>query len=97
MPVTIDMPAARIERLEARITPEVKRLIQEAANLEGRTVSEFLITSAQAAARKTIEEYQAMKLSARDREIFIAALLNPPEPSARLKAAAKRYKKTVRS
>ena len=82
---------ARLERLEARISPEVKQLIQEAADLEGRTLSEFLITSAQAAARKVIDEYQTMRLTARDRDAFVSALLNAPEPSARLKAAARRY------
>ncbi|MEO8592407.1 MAG: DUF1778 domain-containing protein [Candidatus Solibacter sp.] len=82
----------RLERLEARISPEVKQLIQEAADLEGRTMSEFLITSAQAAAKKVIEEYQTMKLTVSDRNAFVSALLNAPEPSPKLRAAAKRYK-----
>jgi uncharacterized protein (DUF1778 family) len=90
MPVPTIVPA-RLERLEARISPEGKQLIQEAADLEGRTLSEFLITSAQAAAKKVIEEYQTMKLTARDRDAFVSALFNSPEPSARLRTAAKRY------
>lgn len=97
MPVitTVQPGNTRVERLEARITPEVKRLIQEAAEIEGRTMSEFLIASAQAAAKKVIDEYQTMKLTARDRDVFVAALLDSPEPSARLAAAAKRYRQVT--
>jgi uncharacterized protein (DUF1778 family) len=97
MIVPILVPSARIERLEARVTPEVKQLIQEAVDLEGRTMSEFLINSAQAAAKKVIDDHRSMKLSVRDREVFVSALLNPPEPSEKLIEAAERYKAKTRA
>lgn len=87
------MPIARHERLETRITPEQKELLQRAASLEGRTLTDFVLTSAQDAAQRTIEAHTVLALSARDQRAFITALLNPPPPSKRLKRAAERYRR----
>jgi uncharacterized protein (DUF1778 family) len=43
----------------------------------------------------TSREHEPMTLNARDREMFVAALLNAPAPGARLRQAARRYKKQV--
>jgi uncharacterized protein (DUF1778 family) len=90
------MPNAKVERLEARVSLEQKRLIQQAAELEGRTVTEFLVNTAQAAAKQVIEEHEMMRLTAQDRELFVSALLNPPVPSKKLQAAARSYKEKTR-
>ncbi len=84
---------ARAERLEARVTAEQKDLIERAAALQGRTITDFVLTSVQDAARRAIAEHQQIELSLRDSEAFVEALLNPREPNARLKAAAQRYLK----
>jgi len=81
------------ERLEARISREQKRLLTEAAGLRGQSLSEFVVQSAQEAARRTIEEYRIMALSQRDRDAFVKALLKPPAPSSALKKAAERYRR----
>ena len=39
---------------------------------------------------RTVRDQEAMTLSGRDREIFVAALLKPPAPGARLRKAAQR-------
>ncbi|NEP62949.1 MAG: DUF1778 domain-containing protein [Symploca sp. SIO2G7] len=78
-------------RLEARVDPEIKALWQKAADLEGRTLNDFVIASVQAAACQVIKQHQILKLSVEDSEIFVDALLNPPEPNDMLKAAAQRY------
>ena len=78
-------------RLEARISPEQKRLFERAADLQGRTLTEFVIRSTQEAAREAIREHELMSLTARDTKAFVKALLKPPAPSARLKRAAERY------
>lgn len=80
------------ERLEARISPEQKALIQRAADLEGRSLTDFVVSSVQAAAEETIERHQVIRLSARDSLIFAEAILNPAEPNEHLRAAAKRYR-----
>jgi len=81
-----------VARLEARVDPEIKALWQKAADLEGRTLTDFVIASVQAAACKVIEQHQILKLSVEDSEAFVNALLNPPKPNDALKAAALRYK-----
>lgn len=85
----------RRERLEARVSPEQKALLQRAAALEGRTVTDFLVSSAQAAALETIRQHEQIVLSARDSAIFVEALLNPPAPNERLRAAARRHRALI--
>jgi uncharacterized protein (DUF1778 family) len=84
-----------IERLEARISADKKSLLKSAADLSGRTLTEFVINSAYEAAVRVIQEYQQLHLSVNDRDIFIQALLNPPKPSDNVLKAAKVYKKGV--
>ena len=86
---------ARRERLEARITPDQKRLIERAALLRGTSVSEFVIASAQQAATATIEECEAVKLRDEARDAFVNAILQPPSPNKAARAAAARYKKIM--
>jgi uncharacterized protein (DUF1778 family) len=81
-------------RLEARISVEQKKLFLQAANIQGTSVSDFVVMSAQVAARNVIQEQHLMKLTARDTEILVNALLNPTEPNEKLRAAAERFKKT---
>ncbi|MDF0553260.1 DUF1778 domain-containing protein [Kamptonema sp. UHCC 0994] len=50
-------------RLEARISPEIKFLLQKAADLEGLTLTDFAIASLQKAAIATIQKHQTLKLS----------------------------------
>lgn len=84
---------SRSARLEARITVEQKELLARAAALGGRSITEFVVTSAYENAARTIRDHEAMILSDHDRKIFVNALLNPPAPSSRLRKAARRYKK----
>ena len=84
------MPA-KVERLEARITSRQKQLLQRAADLEGSSLSDFVVTSAQVAARRLILEHRLVGLSSRDSEAFARVLLSPPAPNAALRAAANRF------
>ena len=83
----------KAERLEARISAEQKRLFLQAASLQGRTLTEFVIDSAREKAESVIREQELMTLSARDRKVFIHALLAAPAPGKRLRTAAGRYLK----
>lgn len=84
------------ERLEARVTREQKQLIERAAELEGRSITDFVVASAQSAARQVIQDHEILKLTARDREVFVQALLNPPKPADKLRQAVRRYKEEFR-
>jgi uncharacterized protein (DUF1778 family) len=90
---TQDTPdTTRDARLEARVSAAQKSLLQQAAALSGRTLSEFVVASAQDAARRVIAEHESIVLSREEQLAFVKALLNPPEPNARLKRAAKAYR-----
>lgn len=83
---------SRIERLEARITKTQKELFVRAAELQGRSLTDFLVASAQEAALATVRTHDAVRLGERDREAFVSALLTPPTPARTLQRAAKRYR-----
>jgi uncharacterized protein (DUF1778 family) len=85
----------RAERLEARVTAEQKTLIERAAALQGRTVTDFVLTSVQDAARRAIEEHQQLELSVRDSEAFVYALLNSKPVNSRLRETVRRYRETT--
>ena len=82
----------RAERLETRVTAEQKGLIERAAALQGRTVTDFVLTSVQDAARRAIEEHNQLALSVRDSEAFVDALLSPKPVNDRLRDTARRYR-----
>jgi uncharacterized protein (DUF1778 family) len=87
--------ALRTERTEARLLPEQKRRIERAARLKGLSLSDFIVQYADEAAIRTIQSHTNWILEDRDRDVFVQALLNPPQPSARMKAAVKRYRQRV--
>src|SRR6266566_2476951 len=88
-------PGAKAYRFDARLDEDQKTLIQRAADLEGRTMTDFVLHSAKIAAEHTIQERAMLILSARDTEAFVNAILNPPEPGPVLRAAARTYKIAV--
>ena len=88
---------SRTARLEARITPEQKKIIDLAAAYEGRSVSEFVVHAVQEAAKAIVREHEMLRLGRRQSEMFVKALLNPPEPNELLKEAAQQYRRRVSS
>jgi len=93
--MSIDNQPKPMARLEARISPETKALLQKAADLQGRTLTDFVVASVQAEALRVIETHQTLKLSLEDSEAFVDALLNPPKPNDALKTATERYKRVI--
>jgi len=87
--------ARKEERLEARVTPAQKHLIERAAALRGTSVTEFVVASAQEAATSTIKDFDVLHLRDQAREVFINAVLNPPAPNDAARAAALRYRKNM--
>jgi uncharacterized protein (DUF1778 family) len=82
----------RTARLEARISPELKRLLEYAASLRGASLTEFVVQSAQEAASSAIREREILTLAEGARTAFAQFLLNPPRPNRNAFNAAKRYK-----
>lgn len=74
----------RNEKLDLRLTPSAKRVLQVAAIAAHRSVSEFVLESALARAEETLPDRQRFGLSAEQWEAFQVALSAPPQPSPRL-------------
>lgn len=72
---------ARSERIETRIAPDVLAMVRRAAELQGRSLSDFVVSAAERAARETITEVQGVRLSAEDGRRFVEALLSPAPPT----------------
>lgn len=82
----------RADRLEARVTAELKALVAHAAALEGRSITDFVLTSVQDAAKRAIAEHEVIQLSVRDSRTFVEALLAPREPSERMRDRVATYR-----
>ena len=79
-----DRVPAESARINLRTSPEAKALIERAAGIMGSTVSSFMLQNAYEAARRLVAEQEVITLSDRDRDAFLAALENPPEPTQAL-------------
>ena len=91
---TVAIPTAR---LEARISTDLHALLKRAAELQGRTMTDFVVSAVQDAAQRAIEQAEVVRLSLDDQECFAQALLAPPEPNAALKRAVERRNNLLRS
>lgn len=87
---------SRSERLEMRLSARQKTLIGEAAELSGVSTTQFVVQAAVRQARRVLQEDEMLRISQRDREVLIDALMSPPEPSDTLKAAWKDYETSTR-
>lgn len=85
------MATEQVARLEARLPASVYALLKRAAEIKGRSLTDFVVSAAQDAAQRAIEEEGIMRLSAEDQARFAEALINPPAPNAALKRAMRRY------
>lgn len=85
----------RHERLTVRISAEQKTLFERAAALEGRSLTDFVVASTQAAAAETVQRHEVISLTMRDRAALLEALANPPAPNEALREAARRYRDLV--
>jgi uncharacterized protein (DUF1778 family) len=88
--------SARTARIEARIAPEALMVVKRAAEIQGRSVSDFVVAAAQEAANRTIEETQIIRLSVEDQRAFAEALLNPPAPTPALRRAFRRHRDLIK-
>jgi uncharacterized protein (DUF1778 family) len=85
----------RGERLGFRVDEATKALIERAAQLEHRKLTDYCMAALAEAARRTIAEHETLILSERDRAVFFDALVNPPAPNERLQRAFAEHKRRV--
>lgn len=82
-------------RLEARLPINIHNLLKQAADLEGRSLTDFVVTAAHEAAKRSIEQAHILRLSVADQSAFAAALIDPPKPNAALKRAFAKQRKLI--
>ncbi len=87
---------SRTARIEARIAPETLAIVKRAAEIQGRSVSDFVVAAAQEAANRTIEQTHIIRLSVEDQRAFAEAILNPPEPAPALRRAFRRHRELIK-
>lgn len=83
----------RTARIEARIAPDALAVVKRAAELQGRSVSDFVVAAAQEAAHRTIEETEIIRVSIEDQRRLAEALLEPPAPTPSLARAAEHHRR----
>lgn len=79
------------ERIDLRLTQEVKDLLTRAAQLARQPLSTFLIESAYEKANQLISEQEQLRLSNEERDKFLALLDNPPQPNETAQAAMRKF------
>ena len=85
------------ERINLRLRSDAKLLLERAADFEGKTVSNFILTSALACAEKTIQKHEVMRLNSRDSEAFFNALAKPACFNQKLTDALEEHGRRVTS
>jgi uncharacterized protein (DUF1778 family) len=99
--IAVHLPRGRSSaltaRLEARISTDLHRLLKRAAELQGRTMTDFVVDAVQDAAQRAVEQTDVICLSMADQHCFAEALLSPPNPQATLKRAIARRSKRLRT
>ena len=85
----------RSSRIEARIAPQALAIVRRAAEIQGRSVSDFVVSAAKDAARRTVAELEIIRLSRQAQEQFAGLLLDPPKPKPALARAFRRRRSLI--
>lgn len=83
----------RDERIDLRLSTDLKSLLSRAASYCGMSLSSFLVSIAADRAKQVVAEHESVTLSPRDWTAFLEAIDNADRPRPRLEAAARRYQK----
>ena len=85
------------KRITARVSNRVSDTLEQAAELMGATVNQFVVQTAYAEAQRVVERESVIRLSQKDASKILSLLDNPPKPNKRLKDAVKAYKSAARA
>ncbi|VUS23190.1 DUF1778 domain-containing protein [Klebsiella spallanzanii] len=86
------MTVLKKQRIDLRLTPDDKSMIEEAAALTNQSMTQFMVSSASAHAAEVIEQHRRLQLSEESWNQVMEAISNPPEPNERLRQAARRLR-----
>jgi uncharacterized protein (DUF1778 family) len=79
-------------RLEARLPADIYALLKRAAEIQGRSLTDLVVTAAREAAYRALEETDIVRLSIGDQKRVAEAILNPPEPAPALQRAFQKHR-----
>ena len=88
----MDASSTSDARLDFLVSPENKRLIEEAATLSGQSVADFAVSNLVEVAHQRITGSAMTRLSDRDRDTFLSLLDSDDGPNEQLQVAAKKFK-----
>lgn len=92
MPTTIESRT----RITARVPEALRDTLEQAAQLQGATLNQFLVQSAFEKAQQVLERETVIRLSRRDAQHVFELLEHPPKPGLALKEAVNAYRQRVR-
>lgn len=90
-------PRISTARLEARISTDLHAMLKRAAELQGRTMTDFVVAAVQEAAQRAIEQAEVIRLSLADQACFAQALMSPAQPAPALERAFARRSTLLRA
>lgn len=90
-----ELAPSRTARVEARIAPDALAVVRCAAELQGRSVSDFVVAAALKDAQRTIEDMPLVRLSVEDQHRFAKLLLNPPPVAPAMERALTARKRLI--
>jgi len=79
------------QRIDFRVSTEIKALFSRAAELTGSSLTSFVIEAARERARLVLAEHDRIVLDNQARDAFLKMLESPPAPNAALRRATKKY------
>jgi uncharacterized protein (DUF1778 family) len=91
----MDRKSTRSTRLEARLSPETLAVVKRAAEIEGRSVSDFVVAAARHAAQRTIAETHVLRFTLADQQALADALGTPPKPEPALRRARTAHRRLI--
>lgn len=83
-------------RFETRLSPYAHKIIKRAAEMEGRSMSDFVVAAAEEAAEKAIRDAHVIEISLEHQQRFAEAMLNPPELGPAWKRARASHRGLIR-
>ena len=84
--------AKKDDRVTTRIPKNVKNTLEQAANITGATLNQFIVQAALKEAQQILEAERVINLSEKDAEMVFSLLENPPTPNENLKQAVEKHR-----
>ena len=85
------------KRITARVSENVRATLEQAAELLGATVNQFVVQTAYQEAQRILERESVIRLSQKDARMIFSLVDSPPKPGKALKDAAKAFKGSARA